>query len=168
MSLLYVRVLKSIAFTVIKHNKKCDKSLKVRFLLPLFYHCQCSKESSSFSVSPSYFQKLIYQEIQEKPWAFSNIFWAESSQFDDLIMDPDLFVRVLKLIKIRPRVALRFFRWAERQPGFKHSEEVFCTILEILVRNDLLPSAYYVMERAVSVNLNGIGDVLVDVVLFRP
>ena len=73
-----------------------------------------------------------------------------------------MFIRVLDSIRIRPRIALQFFRWVEGQPGFKRSEFAFCAMLEILVKNNLMRSAYWVVERVISVDMHGIVDVLVD------
>ncbi|XXG73412.1 hypothetical protein AAC387_Pa07g2333 [Persea americana] len=53
-------------------------------------------------------------------------------------------------------------RWAEHQPGFDWSEPSFCAVLEILAENDLMRPAFSVAERAVSLNLLGVVDVLMD------
>lgn len=48
------------------------------------------------------------------------------------------------------------------QADFQRSEFAFCVILEILVKNNLMRPAYWVVERVISVKMEGIVDVLVD------
>ncbi|RVW16925.1 Pentatricopeptide repeat-containing protein, mitochondrial [Vitis vinifera] len=86
---------------------------------------------------------------------------TRSIKFGPVIVDPDLFVRVLSSFRTSPRMALRLFRWAESQPGFRRSEFVFCAILEILAQNNLMRSAYWVMERVINANMHRIVDVLI-------
>ncbi|KAF5180933.1 Pentatricopeptide repeat-containing protein [Thalictrum thalictroides] len=85
-----------------------------------------------------------------------------SDQFKVIVNNQELFLCALDSIRERPKVALRFFKWAEIQPGFKRSEYAFCAILDILVENNLMRSAYWVMEKAVQVDLHGIVDVFID------
>nr|CAN69810.1 hypothetical protein VITISV_043106 [Vitis vinifera] len=110
--------------------------------------------------SETHFQDVISKSIREKPSNFSNYYWL-SHQFGPVIVDPDLFVRVLSSFRTSPRMALRLFRWAESQPGFRRSEFVFCAILEILAQNNLMRSAYWVMERVINANMHRIVDVLI-------
>lgn len=82
--------------------------------------------------------------------------------FRPSIHNPDLFLSVLDSICDKPRTVLWFFRWAEHQPGFDWSEPSFCAVLEILAENDLMRPAFSVAEWAVSLNLLGVVDVLMD------
>ncbi|KAF5948161.1 hypothetical protein HYC85_014118 [Camellia sinensis] len=167
---LCVRASKSIAKCSSRRNLD---SLKVR----LIFSSPCPSDFSDYNnnnnnnsttttisktFSETHFGNLILKTIEDKPWAFASKYWVVSEQLRTVILDPELFIRVLNSVRGRPRVALRLFRWAEGQPGFKRSEFIFCTILEILVQNNLMGSAYSVMERVISVDLHGIVDVLID------
>lgn len=163
--ILCVRASKALAATTALH----PFALKVRLLFPLFssFHnyptttTNIGIATTTTTISETHYRDLIFDTIEEKPWAFCNNNWV-SDQFRAVIVDPELLIRVLDLIRIRPRIALRFFRWVEGQPGFKRSEFAFCVILEILAKNNLMRSAYWVVERVVCVNMHGIVDVLVD------
>lgn len=138
--------------------------LKVRLLLPL---CSCYSSSAiaASALSETHYRDIIFSTIRKKPSAFSNSKWCRD-RFQAVIADPKLFVRVLVEIRTRPRIALRFFRWVESQPEVKRSEFVFCVILEILVQNNMMRSAYWVMERVISVDMHGIVDVLIGEYVF--
>ncbi|KAJ0971523.1 hypothetical protein J5N97_019482 [Dioscorea zingiberensis] len=47
-------------------------------------------------------------------------------------MSPELVVEVLKKLSNAGMLALAFFRWAEKQPGFKHTTEIFHRLIEAL------------------------------------
>lgn len=78
-----------------------------------------------------------------------------------MVTDPDLLVKILNMIREKPRIALRFFRWIQWQSEVKRSELAFCAVLEILVENNLMRSAYWIMERVVLADMCGIADVLI-------
>lgn len=137
------------------------KFLKVHFLFPFSPSSlrYCTRGNSC----PSEFElvTLIYETIDHNPRAFTTSCWL-SNKFQHVVRDPNLFLRILNLIGRKPRIAFRFFRWVESQPRFKRSEFAFCKILEILVENNMMHSAYFVMERVVSLNLRGILDAMLD------
>ena len=94
-------------------------------------------------------------------FSFSTLQYNNKFLFHAAVAEPKLLVRVLNTVRNRPVVALRFFRWAERQTGFKRSEISYSVILDILARNGLMRSAYCVMEKVVSVKMeNGVIDVV--------
>jgi len=112
--------------------------------------------------SDSDIQRLILNKIEERGWVTEEEFWVVPDCFHSLIYDSDLLVKILSSIRCRPRVALRLFRWAEGQKGFKYSEFSFCTILDILIQNGWVKSAYWVVERVISSNMHKVVDLLVD------
>ncbi|EYU30028.1 hypothetical protein MIMGU_mgv11b0233081mg, partial [Erythranthe guttata] len=59
-------------------------------------------------------------------------------------------------------MVLKIFRWAEGRKGFKHSEFVFCSVLDVLVRNGFMRSAYWVVERVIDVNMYDFANILID------
>lgn len=79
-----------------------------------------------------------------------------------MILEPELFTRVLNSIKNHPKVAVRFFHWVGKQPGFKPSDSSFVAILEILAVSNSMNKAYLVMEKVVCGNLNGVVSRLID------
>ncbi|KAL0408914.1 UNVERIFIED_CONTAM: Pentatricopeptide repeat-containing protein, mitochondrial [Sesamum radiatum] len=162
-----------------------DFSFKVRFIFvsSLAQHFHCSSELNNHSFKPagdvgsngtvtirdckiksSYglYQNLILKTATENPGVFRDIHWVVPDYFNALVIDSDLFLSVVNSIKNRPRMVLKIFRWAEGQKGFKHSEFVFCSVLEVLVQNGFMRSAYWVMERVINANMHSIVNVLTD------
>ncbi|XP_039117986.1 pentatricopeptide repeat-containing protein At1g22960, mitochondrial-like [Dioscorea cayenensis subsp. rotundata] len=90
----------------------------------------------------------------------SSLFYIH--QATPLISNTALFLSALDSIRKRPRLALRFFRWAELQPGFPRCEMAFVGVLEILADSDLTRAAYAVMERVLALGLHGILDLLIQ------
>ena len=155
---LSIRTSKALAATV----APAALALKVRLLFPFcssFYSCVSS--SSLSSVPENHYRELIFDTVEENHRAFCNCNWV-SDQFRAVIAEPELFIRVLNSIRDKPIIALRFFKWVESQPDFKGSKFAFVVILEILVQNNLMRSAYWVMERVIGVNMDGFMDILVN------
>ncbi|KAL6193336.1 hypothetical protein ACLB2K_034420 [Fragaria x ananassa] len=105
---------------------------------------------------------------------------SSSHRFRPVISDPDLLLRVLSQIQTRPAIALRFFRWVQSHPDVTRSEFVFCVMLEILARNHMVRSAYWVVEKVTSLDMTRavasvlirdyvfarVSDKLLDLILF--
>ncbi|GFP84704.1 pentatricopeptide repeat-containing protein at1g22960 mitochondrial [Phtheirospermum japonicum] len=160
-------------------------SFKVRliFFSSLAQNFHCSSEFNSFNSkaeaniinngivpkkdcliksSHGLYQNLILKTTLENPGAFRNIHWVGPDYFSSLVSDSDLFVSVIHSIRNRPRMILRMFRWAQGQKGFKHSEFVFCSVLEVLVQNNFMRSAYWVVQSVINSNMHNVVDVLID------
>ncbi|KAI6678584.1 hypothetical protein NL676_039380 [Syzygium grande] len=142
--------------------------LKVRLLLLppsppprfSFHGCSASAPDEPATVPESLYRDLILTAVARAPRAFANKKWV-SDKFRDLVVDPGLLARVLGSIRARPRIALRLFRWVQVQDGFVWSERSFCVVLEILAENGLMRSAYWVVDKAVSLDMDDILDVLI-------
>lgn len=80
---------------------------------------------------PQQLETPIVALIQSNPNAFRPNFKAPAI-VKHLISSRAQFLSALHSIHHRPRIALRFFRWAERQQSFDRSEAAFSVILEIL------------------------------------
>ncbi|XVF49387.1 hypothetical protein PTKIN_Ptkin04bG0007500 [Pterospermum kingtungense] len=154
---LCIRASKALATT----TTTLSQSLKVRFLFPFSYSLLHTCPASPSEPTATHYKQLIFNTIEKKPWAFCNAKWV-SNQFHAVIVDPHLFIQVLNLIREKPRIALRFFRWVDMQPGVRRSELAFSVMLDILVENNLMRSAYWVMERVIiTFRMHGIVDVLI-------
>ncbi|KAL0910455.1 hypothetical protein M5K25_021440 [Dendrobium thyrsiflorum] len=133
---------------------------KVRssFFSPLLHHSH--KPFSKLLTEKPQFDSLIFGILKYNPHAFTSGFRAPA-RLKHLISDRHLFLCTIHSIGNQPRVALRFFRWAERQPGFHRSEIPFCVVLEILADAGLMKAAYSVADRALTFGLHGIVDLLI-------
>ncbi|KAF4355120.1 hypothetical protein G4B88_004332 [Cannabis sativa] len=118
------------------------------FSLLLFHLFSSLPHYNHSSLSETHYRDLLFTTIDKKPWAFSSSTKWVSPKFRPIILNPELFVRVLRCSHQRPRIALRLFRWVLGQSEFQYSEFSFCAILEILAQNGMMSSAYSVMERA--------------------
>ncbi|THU51912.1 hypothetical protein C4D60_Mb06t36070 [Musa balbisiana] len=117
--------------------------------------------SSSSPVDLPHFDALLSGIFDSDPAAFTRGFRAPDS-IKPLLSEPHLFLAALRSVRRRPRLALRFFRWAESQPGFPCSEAVFCAVLQILAEGGLMRAAYSVAQRVLHLRLHGIVDLLID------
>lgn len=170
---LHVRSSKSIVTTG-KHSFNFIK-VRLTFLSKSFHQSQnypfvktntqnCT--NNSIDCTEFHFKNLIFSAIERNYWAFCYNTKPGPNPLQDrfqaVIFEPELFTRVLSSIKEHPRIALRFFHWVEKQPGFTPSDNSFIAILEILVESNLMNRAYPVMEKMVCGNLNGVVNSLID------
>ncbi|XP_065045617.1 pentatricopeptide repeat-containing protein At1g22960, mitochondrial isoform X4 [Musa acuminata AAA Group] len=128
-------------------------------LLPSIKAYYSSSSSSPVDLPP--FDALVSGILDSDPAAFTRGFRAPDS-IKPLLSEPHLFLAALRSVRRRPRLALRFFRWAESQPGFPCSEAAFCAVLQILAEGGLMRAAYSVAQRVLHLRLHGIVDLLID------
>lgn len=121
-----------------------------------------ARRDGTIASSQGLYHNLILKTVRENPKAFRDNDWVVPDYCSALVVDSDVLLSVINSTRHRPRVVLKIFRWAEGRKGFKHSEFVFCSVLEVLVENDLMSPAYWVVERAIDVNME---DVVVDVLI---
>ncbi|KAL5718076.1 hypothetical protein ACHQM5_011015 [Ranunculus cassubicifolius] len=58
----------------------------------------------------------------------------------------DIVLRVFKALRLHPSKALNFFRWAEKQMGFKHSVVTYNGILRILAQEDSIGDFWSIVK----------------------
>ncbi|KAJ8484921.1 hypothetical protein OPV22_017406 [Ensete ventricosum] len=119
----------------------------------------CSSLSSPVDLPP--IDALLSGVDYTYPAAFTRGFRAPDS-IKPFLSEPHLFLAALRSVRRDPRLALRFFRWAESQLGFPCSEAAFCAILQILAEGGLMHAAYSVAQRVLHLRLHGIVDLLID------
>ena len=73
-----------------------------------------------------------------------------------------IFFQVLCKMSAMPKLALRFFHWAQGQPGFKPTTSTYCTLLQILSRVGLDQSAYGIMENIVKTQCCNVLESLIN------
>ncbi|KAH6822468.1 origin recognition complex subunit 4 [Perilla frutescens var. hirtella] len=162
-------------------SSTADYGFKLRFILVSHFHRNSELENDSSNGEGSFssngavarigknikssnglYETLILKTVRENPKAFRDNDWVVPDYCSALVADSDLLLSVINSIRRRPGMVLKIFRWAEGKKGFKHSEFVFCSVLEILVGNGLMSPAYWVVERVIDVNMEGVVDVLID------
>ncbi|KAL5718077.1 hypothetical protein ACHQM5_011016 [Ranunculus cassubicifolius] len=58
----------------------------------------------------------------------------------------DIVLRIFKALRLHPWKALNFFRWVEKEMGYKHSVVTYNSILTILAREDLIEDFWSVVK----------------------
>ena len=61
---------------------------------------------------------------------------------------------------LNPHVALLFFRWIERKPGYKHNVHTYLSLLFALTRNGLLINAAENVRNSMIKSCDSVDDVM--------
>ncbi|CAN4124891.1 unnamed protein product [Withania somnifera] len=144
--------LKRLIFYSSLHYFQCSSHIKIRNFAILSNNGGMHKNP----FSDSDIQRLILKKIDKRSCVINENFWVS------LVYDSDFLVKILSSIRCKPSAALRLFKWAEGRKGFKYSEFSYCTILDILIQNGWVKSAYWVVERVISSNMDHVVDLLID------
>ncbi|CAM6129116.1 unnamed protein product [Calypogeia fissa] len=64
----------------------------------------------------------------------------------ELKLDPALVLCVLKHREIKPSVKWKFFVWAKKQMGYKHTTEIYNIMIVILLENGKFTHIFYLLE----------------------
>ncbi|KAK1300313.1 hypothetical protein QJS10_CPB13g01599 [Acorus calamus] len=116
--------------------------------LRLFLHRHLSIPHSDSSI-----ETLICESLRSDPL-----------KLEPIVSDPQLFLRALRSIRARPVIVVRFFRWAEAHPRFDRagSTAAFVAVLEILAASGFVGPARSFVDRALSLGLHGVVDLLIE------